>query len=132
MKRGLIVVIGAAVALGSVSVWADEPSMAGDKADLQVLKARLEKLEKKIADQEAAAPAAGGSGGGLSPTAWGLSHVPRVRPRDVLLSDASDLYVGPAGRLPDLQYAAGEERSRIHQSASPPTGERTKRYLLLA
>ena len=64
MKRGVIVAIGAAVVLGSVSVWADEPSMAGDKADLQVLKARLEKLEKKIADQEAAAPASGGSGGG--------------------------------------------------------------------
>ena len=37
----------------AVSVWADEPSTAGDKAELQVLKARLEKLEQKIADQEA-------------------------------------------------------------------------------
>ncbi len=36
-------------------VWADDPTTASDKADLEVLKARLEKLEKKIADQETAA-----------------------------------------------------------------------------
>jgi len=44
-------------------VWADEPSMAGDKADLQVLRARLDKLEKKIADQETVASTAGSSNG---------------------------------------------------------------------
>lgn len=32
---------------------ADDTSMASDKAELQVLKARLEKLEQKVADQEA-------------------------------------------------------------------------------
>lgn len=32
---------------------ADETSIASDKAELQVLKARLEKLEQKVADQEA-------------------------------------------------------------------------------
>ncbi len=42
------------VLIATASVSADEPSTAGDKAELQVLKARLEKLEQKISDQEAA------------------------------------------------------------------------------
>src|SRR3989338_8394866 len=44
--------------LSAGPVWADESSTAGDKAELQVLKARLEKLEQKIADQEATAAGA--------------------------------------------------------------------------
>ena len=33
-------------------VWADDPTTSGDRAELEVLKARIEKLEHKIADQD--------------------------------------------------------------------------------
>ncbi len=46
-------------ALRPIQAWAaDEPSLVGDKAELKVLKDRLDQLEKKITAQEAAAPAA--------------------------------------------------------------------------
>ncbi len=44
--------------MSAAPVWADDPSMSSDRADLEVLKARLEKLEKKISDQEAVASGA--------------------------------------------------------------------------
>ena len=46
------------VLAGTTTAWADDPMMAGDKAELQVLKARLEKLEQKLAAQEATAAGA--------------------------------------------------------------------------
>ena len=60
MKQRLglaVLVMSCALSTGGV-VRADEPSMAGDKAELEMLKARLEKLEQKIGDQEAIASGA--------------------------------------------------------------------------
>ena len=56
-------------------VRADETNLASDKADLQVLKARLDKLEKKIVDQEAAAPASSNPGGAFLQIPSGLQGV---------------------------------------------------------
>ncbi len=58
--RGYVgVVVGMAMAAaGAVPVWADDPGVAGDKAELQVLRARLDKLEEKVALQEASAAGA--------------------------------------------------------------------------
>jgi len=52
-------VAGCMLAAGS-PVWADDPSMDGDKAEIQMLKSRLEKLEKRMAQSEMS-----GSSGGI-------------------------------------------------------------------
>ncbi len=53
MRWGQAMVVGLLISAGAGVVWADDPSMDGDKAELQVLKARLEKLEDKVNAAEA-------------------------------------------------------------------------------
>lgn len=53
--RQLRMVVAMALSLASAgAAWAQEPALEGDRAELQVLKARLERLEQRIADGEAA------------------------------------------------------------------------------
>ena len=53
-----LVVVGFILLAGGVRVRAEDASMAGDKAELQVLRSRLEKLEQKVEAQEASAAGA--------------------------------------------------------------------------
>ena len=51
-------VVGALLLLVCGSVWADEPSMAALKAEIDALRGRLNQLETRLAHSESAAPAA--------------------------------------------------------------------------
>lgn len=51
---GLIVISAYCLALSATVASAEDPSLAGDKAELQLLKARLEKLEKRVEEKDAA------------------------------------------------------------------------------
>ena len=63
---GLMVLSAYCLAAAGVVSAADDPSLNGDKAELQVLRARLEKLEGKVAAQEAVASSASSSSGSSS------------------------------------------------------------------
>ena len=58
MRWGLITAVGLSVALGSGPVWAQDPDAAGTKAEIELLKERLGKLEDKLASQQASAAGA--------------------------------------------------------------------------
>ena len=60
-ERWVVLLTMSGMMLASSAAWADDMSMAGDKAELQVLKARLEKLEAKVTAQETAAASSGSS-----------------------------------------------------------------------
>jgi len=53
-KWGLMSCVGLAALLGGAPVWADEPGVAGVKAEIEVLKERLAHLETKLGTKEAA------------------------------------------------------------------------------
>lgn len=54
LRGGALLVLSAyCLAAAAVIARADETNLAGDKAELQVLRARLDKLEKKVEEQEA-------------------------------------------------------------------------------
>ena len=60
-RRALVIGLGLALGLSGTAARADEPSTAGMKAEIEVLKDRLSSLENKLASQEASA--AGASSG---------------------------------------------------------------------
>lgn len=64
MKWGLIAGMGVALLLGSAPVWADE-STAGLKAEVEVLKQRLNTLEAKLAESGSRGISSIGEKGGL-------------------------------------------------------------------
>lgn len=67
MRWGLMTALGLSVALGSAPVWAQDPDAAGTKAEIQLLKDRLEKLERKLAQAETAGDLQGITGMGEKP-----------------------------------------------------------------
>ena len=60
-RRALVIGLGLALGVSGTAARADEPSTAGMKAEIEVLKDRLSSLENKLASQEASA--AGASSG---------------------------------------------------------------------
>ena len=52
MKAAIGAMVGVILMVGSVPVWADEPTGAALKADIEVLKARLAKLESQVQASE--------------------------------------------------------------------------------
>lgn len=55
MRWGLVLVLGVSVMLGGAPVWAEDPGL---KAEVEVLRERLSKLEEKLAAQDATAAGA--------------------------------------------------------------------------
>lgn len=100
-------VAGCMLAVGS-PVWADDPSMDGDKAEIQMLKSRLDKLERRVTERESAMPSQGISSIGEKP---GLSTL--------------ELPSGLAG----LQMSGYADVSYIYNFAEsdPGSGSRTNR-----
>ena len=52
-RGGLIVLSAYCLVVSAGVASAEDPSMAGDKAELQLLRARLEKLEKRVEEADA-------------------------------------------------------------------------------
>ena len=68
------VVMGVVLLAGGACAFAEDASLAGDKAELQLLRARLERLEQKVASQEAVAAGAE-SGNAIVQVPSGLADV---------------------------------------------------------
>ncbi len=100
------VLVGMVMLAAAAPAWADDASMAGDKAEIQLLKARLDKLERKVSDQ-----ASSGASGTSDAGAAGISLPSGIQ--DLAISGYVDAAYGYNFNRPDTGAPARTNRGRV-------------------